>query len=522
MFSLRRGVCDTSGQVAIIFALSIIPIVAVAGFAIDFNAAMSTKTKVQHIADSAVLTGARAMQAGQSDSNIRKTMQTYVDAQTRESISQMVSCRTPTIKFENGSQDIKLDLHCEQKTHLMHMFGTPKVKIGVQAVSTWGVGKLDVAFMFDVSGSMASSNRMTHLKAAAKDAINTLKPENGGPATEDVRIAMVSYNDMLNAGDTFSDVTGFTPSRTYYATDRYEETVRERYETTCRVRKRETYQKCTRWNRGQCTRWTNKKRWIWVDEPCTKTRKVKKQKTRTVSRSLTSTCIWERDGQHAFSDEAPRNGSKPAQPVSKIYDANQPIYNADSANQNAMGYMSAGYAYLTRDRATSKDNSWSVRGTTCRRHEPLPLTKNRTQMINYVNSLSTGGGTAGHQGVAWAWYLVSDKWGQIFPGAQTPLPYTEPDSIKAVILMTDGAFNAQLYSAQGGSDKQARALCDAIKTQGKILIYTVAFQAPSSGKKVLQYCATSPEFAFAPDNGEELSQAYQAIATSISDLRIKR
>jgi len=62
-------------------------------------------------------------------------------------------------------------------------------------------------------------------------------------------------------------------------------------------------------------------------------------------------------------------------------------------------------------------------------------------------------------------------------------------------------------------------LCDAIK-EDDVIIYTVAFQAPQAGKDVLSYCASGPEFYFNAENGQELMESYNAIATSISDLRI--
>ena len=46
---------DESAQVAVIFALSIIPVFAVAGFAIDFQNTIKKKQKVQLVIDSAVL-----------------------------------------------------------------------------------------------------------------------------------------------------------------------------------------------------------------------------------------------------------------------------------------------------------------------------------------------------------------------------------------------------------------------------------------------------------------------------------
>ena len=85
--------------------------------------------------------------------------------------------------------------------------------------------------------------------------------------------------------------------------------------------------------------------------------------------------------------------------------------------------------------------------------------------------------------------------------------------------MTDGAFNAEIFPEQGASSAQARALCDNMKKQG-VQVYAVALNAPSSGKRVLEYCASGPEHFFEPNNADELTDAYRKIATSISDLRI--
>lgn len=514
---LKRLGQNKRGNVAMIFALAIIPILSAAGFAIDFQMTTTRKNKVQTVMDSAVLAGARAMQAGMSEEDIRSTVTAYIDAQV-DTVGETLSCQEVDISFPEGSKDIQLDILCYQDTSLMKIIGKDSMGFRVSTGSTWGIGKLDVAFMFDVSGSMASDNRMTHLKEAAQEAVDTLLPADGGAATEDVRIAMVSYNSMVNAGDFFEGATGLTEERTYHAIDRWPAyTGNVTYVHHSRKRK---YWHCDTFGNGECTSGWYKVRTR--DEPIYET----VDREDPVSTTITSTCVWERFGDQNFSDFSP-GGSNPPSPISDIYDANVGIYNAaDDQATNVEGYLAAAYAAYEDDPDNRDDDNrsgygWYTDGTSeCRNIEPLALTQNRTSLTNYINALSTGGGTAGQQGVAWAWYLVAEPWQSIFTGDGAPLDYDEPDSVKAVILMTDGEFNREEFGEQGDSDEQARAVCDAIKDNGKVVIYTVAFQAPTSGEEVLNYCASGPEFAFAPDNGEELTQAYQAIATSISDLRI--
>ena len=502
------------GQTAVIFALSLIPIIAIAGFAIDFQNTSTRKVQIQAAVDTAVIAGARAMQAGKTEQEIQVDMANYIDAMA-DTDRYGLSCGLPMISFPEGTKDIVVDVRCKQDAIVSQVVGRDKIEFTVSSTSTWGIGKLDVAFMFDVSGSMGWDGRIGHLRDAAEDALDTLLPAGGGPGTDEVRIAMVSYNDMVNAGGYFSDVTGLTPTRTYYATDNQIEWVRETYTTTERQRV------CVRWNR----RGTRCRKREWQDVEVTRTDWVERPKQVEVSKTLTSTCVWERYGEHDFDGTSPYgnstyDGQNPPSPVNKVYNANKPIYNAAADPENNYeGYLSAGYAVFN-DNGTGV-GSWSTRGTSCRSHKPVGLTRNRTQLVNYIRGLTTGGGTAGHQGIAWSWALVAEEWQNIFTGTERPLDYDEPDSVKAVILMTDGDFLHQHFSDQGTSQEQARKVCDAMKDSDGIIIYTVAFQAPPQGQEILRYCASSAEFAFTPQSGEELSQAYQAIATSISDLRIK-
>ncbi|MEM8615386.1 MAG: TadE/TadG family type IV pilus assembly protein [Pseudomonadota bacterium] len=546
---IRRLGKSTSGNVAVICGLALVPIVSIIGFTIDFQTTTGSKNRVQSAIDSAVLVGARAMQDGKSETEIRSIMREYLKTMGDfHKETSPLRCRKLKFNFPDGTQDITADVECEQDTGMMHMVGKPTMTFKVSSTSTWGIGKLDVAFMFDVSGSMGSNNRMKHLKGAAQEALDTLLPAGGGPGTEHVRVAMVSYNDMVNAGDLFEEVTGLAKTRTYYAIDnrqrqmneKYTTTerkkVKETYETTQRKKVKEKYWTCTKKKNGQCTKYGWKNRWVWKDVPVTKTRWVWKdvevEKTRKVwqkyqeevKKTITSTCVWERTGKYKFTGDSPNGsgiykGKNPPPPLTKVKNATKAIYNASKTSDNSEGYLSAGYAKFN-DKGDS-NGSWSTDGLSCRKHVPIPLSRDRTLLSGYITSLTTGGGTAGHQGIAWSWHMIAEQWQNHLTGDNSPLDYTEPDSVKAVILMTDGDFLHQEFSSQGKSMDQAKKICDEMRKQDGLLVYTVAFQAPKKGKEILAYCASGPEFAFAPQNGEQLSDAYKAIATSISDLRIK-
>ena len=528
--SFTRLRASQRGHVAIIFALALIPMVAVAGFAIDFQMTTTSKNRVQTIMDSAVLAGAKSMQSGGSDADVTTLVRNYMNVQLGLDRSNL-SCDTAAVTLTSATQLIEVDMICRQGTSLMNVLGKDEVPFRVRSASTWGIGKLDVAFMFDVSGSMSSNNRMTHLKSAALDAIDTILPADGGAAVEDVRIAMVSYDTMVDAGDYFQDVTGLTPERTYVFEEEVIDITEFEYQGECQAlqsnrRNCKRRRICEEWDSdGVCEDWDRER--VCIPYEATQTENefgncdvfLDESYTVIETREIESTCVFERPGDEAFTDAAPSGTAT----LSTIYvDANEIVYHGGSAD-NTQNYMAAGYArYVLGTNDDPDEGWWDIEGTDCNPHGPVPLTNNRTTLQNYVNGLTTNSLTAGQQGIAWAWYTVAPDWGSIFTGDSAPLAYDEPDSTKAVILMTDGSFNSQeFYSDLGSSFQQAEDVCDAIKAVGSVYIYTIAFQAPSSGQAILEYCASGPEFAFAPENGEELTDAYQQIATSISDLRIK-
>lgn len=411
-----RNLRGSDGNISILFALTLFPILLIAGFAIDFQILTTNKAKAQSSLDSAVIAGTRAFQEGATEAEVRQTVRSYFGTLMEGNEFPLV-CTSAAVLINDT--DVEASTDCVMDTFLSKIANINSLSFGIETATTYGIGKVDVAFVFDISGSMDGS-RIADLKIAARDAVDTLLVEDPKEGHEDdIRLSMVAYNGAFNAGSYFEAVTGRSPNQSY------------------------TYYSNGRW--------------------------------RTFYYS--TTCVFEREGSQAFTDAAPASGQ---------YIESAGVYSRDDCNDDAV---------------------------------PQPLTSNRQPLYDYITALAAGGNTAGHLGVAWGWYTIAPSWSSIWPSTSTPLAYDEPDSAKALVLMTDGEFNTVGDSSNGSSTWQAKQLCDKAKAAG-VRIYSVAFQAPEAGRDVLEYCSSGSEYFFRPESGQELQDAYQSIASSISDLRI--
>jgi Flp pilus assembly protein TadG len=175
-----------------------------------------------------------------------------------------------------------------------------------------------------------------------------------------------------------------------------------------------------------------------------------------------------------------------------------------------------------------------------------PLTSDKTALHNTISTLTADGSTAGQIGVAWGWYMVSPNWASLFPTASQAVAYGTPNTLKAVILMTDGAFNTTYCNGviskdspsgsgspsnhincnapNGDAFTQAQSLCNAMKAPpNNIIIYTVGFLhggADPQAQAILANCATDAAHAYLPTTGGALQVAFQAIAADLNKLRI--
>ncbi len=203
-------------------------------------------------------------------------------------------------------------------------------------------------------------------------------------------------------------------------------------------------------------------------------------------------------------------------------------------------------AYTDISPSTSRvgRNYPSASSNTCLDATVQPLSSNKNTLKSAIDSYSVEGSTAGQIGIGWGWYMVSPNFNTLWP-SNGAAAYNTADTLKAVIIMTDGEFNTPycsgVISRQAGSGSgsnagkidcdadngdpfaQGVAMCTAMKNRG-VLVYTVGFQITAGGNaaNMLESCASTPANFFLPASGGDLSEAFAAIGRDITQLRISK
>lgn len=104
--------------------------------------------------------------------------------------------------------------------------------------------------------------------------------------------------------------------------------------------------------------------------------------------------------------------------------------------------------------------------------------------------------------------------GQIDPAFEgRPYDWDQPNVVRALILLTDGENCCGERSSRMEQDENAESVCTALKDQG-VLIYAIAYQAPTRGAALMQACASSPSHYF-NTNADEIINVFEGITASI-------
>ncbi|HWM60783.1 MAG TPA: pilus assembly protein TadG-related protein [Rhizomicrobium sp.] len=204
----RAFLREKRGNVAMIFAISIIPLTLAAGAGLDFARAMLVRQQMAEALDAAAL--AVGSTAGLDQEHAKTMAQAYFDANYTVDKIAFGSPVVQPFTYTNADGAVTIIVNDAMPTMLMQLAGIISMPVSASSTVVWGQTKLWVGLVLDNSGSMCepegqpclndpdTNSKIYQLKSATNQMLTSLK---GVSATAgDVQVAIVPFNREVDVG----------------------------------------------------------------------------------------------------------------------------------------------------------------------------------------------------------------------------------------------------------------------------------------------------------------------------------
>jgi Flp pilus assembly protein TadG len=198
----HRFAAAREGNIALTFAIALLPILTFVGAAIDYSRAAHAKSAMQAALDSTSLMLSKDLSTGTiTQAQISTKAVSYFTALYTNKDAQGVSI-TATYTPGSGTTGNTVQVNGSGSivTDFMRIAGFPTMGYGATSTSNWGTSLLRVALVLDTTGSMADYNKIGNLQTAAKNLVTQLS--NLAVNTGDVYISVVPFEIDVNVGTT--------------------------------------------------------------------------------------------------------------------------------------------------------------------------------------------------------------------------------------------------------------------------------------------------------------------------------
>lgn len=531
--TLARFGDDASGNVAMMFGLTILPVMLMVGASVDYGRAVTTRSQLQNATDAAALAiGQRGMD--QSESGLLPQAQTFLAATLADPNARVVSARRET--YQGTRTRLCVTTASYSQTSIMRMAGVEQIGLNADSCVTSGAASFEVALVLDTSGSMDNGaggmTKIQALRVAGRNFVDYMYGAQMNNAQVRIAVAPFSWGVAVDPNT----------SRNAAWVDRNGES--------------SLHWRGFSENNGRATSrldlftWLGGRRagWDWkgcFESPPFPLNVQDGAPTATNPDSLYIPSMW------------------PDEPDSGWNYVNNYLNDSggDCGNQNASSQSQAQSRVCKYKNPTTRDSHGP--NLACSSKPLARLSNNASQIKSYIDGLEADGNTNIHEGVMWGWRTVSPQ--SVFADAR---PYSDADNRKVLIVMTDGmntwgavnnTLNRSYYSAYGfftstdstgrnprlptqtvggqslpnpttnaegraAMDDLTRRACQNARAQG-VIIYTIGFTTSTdpidaAGKQLLMDCAGSLDRYFEATDAAGINQVFGRIAQSIGRLRL--
>lgn len=529
------------GNIAVIFAVALLPVLGFVGAAVDYSRAVQARSSLQVALDSTALMVSKDLTNGNiTEAEIETKVKSYFAGlytghTGTVSTADIHASYTP--KDANGISNIVVTGSGTLQTDFMRVAGYPALGFNANSTAAWGNTRMRVAMVLDNTGSMAQNGKMSALQSAAKDMIDTLSTYNKQDG--DVYISIVPFSKDVNVGTTnvgaswinwaeweaeppilvnnksSSFNSAVAGSTCPFTNNNQGFTCMDRPATlsgatgTSKIPSSGTYAgyicpsvdsghklpgKTSVYYNGCYTTVTGSSASCGSNTAC----------TCTGSGSGKICRLWRGDGTAATAAAAPAHSTW----TGCITDRDQNYDTRNSAPGSSSG--------------TSSSQFYAEQWSGC-----LPATvysmSNQWQLLkNQISAMSPSGNTNQAVGLAWGWQSLSTSNPPIAAPAKAN-NYVYKDYI---VLLSDGLNTQNRWSTtQSDIDTRQELLCQNIKADSSnpVTVFTIQVNINNGDPKsqVLQDCATNGNFQMITSSSQT-SDAFKNILTQISKLRVAK
>lgn len=201
--AVRRFPAAKEGNIAVIFTIALVPVLAFIGMAIDYSRASKARSHMQAALDSAALMVSRDLSNGiVAAADIKTKSQAYFEALYKENGATLLSFdATYTTADATLGSTVQLKSTGQIQTDFMKVVHFPTMDFGADSTAAWGHARLRVAMALDNTGSMQEDGKMTALQNAAAgkdgliDQLSRLSKTDG-----DVYVSVIPFAKDVNVG----------------------------------------------------------------------------------------------------------------------------------------------------------------------------------------------------------------------------------------------------------------------------------------------------------------------------------
>jgi Flp pilus assembly protein TadG len=511
MRSLRsalRGTCTRfsrarGGNVAMIYALALLPSIAAVGAAVDLTRAMVVKMRLGEALDAAGLSVAGTVGLSESEMADKAHKFFYANYPSDELGTVTALNVTPS-----GNNLVTVAGSARVDTAFMGLFGIYYLDVNVNVEVTRESKGLEIALVLDNTGSMGSNGKLPALKTATTELINILFGDQNTP--EHLKMSLVPFSQTVRVDQTQFNNGGWMDSNGTSSSARLNFD-NNKYAFA-----------------------------VWA----------------TMSNKSWGGCLEARPNGYEELDTAPTAAIpdtrwvpyfEPDGPDSSAYSGYN-SYVSDGGNGNQDTRLRRSSKYVGQNKTNPN--------TDCNLQKILPLTNNKVTLQSYVNGMVATGYTHIAIGAGWGWRTLS-------PTA----PYTEGSDYgdenwtKAMVFLTDGlntvesnstwhkstytAYNYLIRNQLGTTtasvaddrqDDRTELVCSRARAEG-IRIYTILLEEQAQqAKDVMEACASPDEsngtankcnnnsgkLCYESPSAGELKEIFQDIAQDLSNLRLSK